>query len=148
MNIKISISILFILFLIFSTIGCISEYTSSGDYILNEGHQSQVFMVKCDNSQILWEIDDTHIKTDTVPIGLDTWVSTHELYWLDMQKGIYTLSAETPNERVTWEIFVEDNKKYISKQESIVEQNEQFSWNETRNEWNEIADRLMLGEEI
>ena len=144
MDMKILVSISFILLLIFSTIGCIHSYSPDDDVILNENNLFQNFsgetcLVKCQ-----WELDGINVKNEELSNSGD--IATYTLNWKELSEGEHKLSLSDGLDGVTWNIYVAPYQEYIAEQESL--QEEQFSWNNTRSEWKDKSDKLMDGEEI
>ena len=134
---------LFILFLIFSSIGCIYEYTPDDDVVLNKEHPSQIFTITTMSSEIWWKINDVTVETDNIPSD-NEWISKYTLNLIDLNPGVYKLSAHTSEEIIEWTVTV----SYDIEREINIEQKELHTWNDVRNEWEEKSNKLMNGEEI
>lgn len=146
MNIKILVSISFILLLIFSTIGCIDNSSPDSDVILNENNPSQEFSGESLFTECQWKLDGINVKNEKLPDVGDT--ATYTLNWTNLSVGEHKLSLCDDLGKVTWIIYVEPYQEYVIEQELIVVQEEQFSWNDIRSEWKEKSDKIMNGEEI
>ena len=141
MNIKSVYLMMFISFFIFSTIGCISEYTPDGDVILNEEHQSQEFVVDNDvYDKLEWYFDDILIKRDNTTGDISNFTLNRN----DHSNGNHILRFDNGIDTITWNINV---IKYDEQDLNII-QEKQFNWNDVRNEWKEKSNNIIYGEDI
>jgi len=146
MNIKILVSTLFILLLIFSTTGCIHSYSPDDDVMLNKSNPFQEFSGKSCLIECQWKLDGTNVKNESLHDVDD--ITTYTLNWSNLSEGEHKLSLHDSFGGITWTVYAESHREYIVEQELIAIQEEQFSWNNTRSEWKEKSDKLMNGEEI
>lgn len=144
MNIKILVSMLFILLLIFSTIGCLmSNVSPETEITLTKDNQIQKFEVTPFVTHVTWSFNDEVVLTEDISEYSRTNTS-YTLDWNDLSNGHHILQVTDECSKVVFHINVIKPKGIQSETENI---EEQFSWNDTRSEWKEKSDKLMNGEE-
>lgn len=146
MNIKILVSISFILLLIFSTIGCLmTDISPTEDVtILTKDYQVQEFIATPFLTQVTWSLNDKVVLTEDLNEISSRNYAIYTLNWNDLSSGRHMLILDDDTSRVEWTIDVIKPEGTQSETENI---EEQFSWNDIRSEWKEKADKLMNGEE-
>ncbi len=133
MNKKLIYLTLFISLLIFSTLGCINEYSPTGEVTLTKDFPRQIFEVDTmSNSNLSWYMDGVLIKDD---YDGDRFDSSHTVEWSDYDTGYHTLLFDTGDETREWKVnIIKTGYKapvYINGEE--VEEIQ--SWEERRSEW-------------
>ncbi len=146
MNIKILISTLFILFLIFSTIGCVmSDISPIEDVtVLTKDYQVQEFKVSPTFSVIAWTLDGVVVLRENLNDFKGRGYTVYTLNYNDLSSGRHVLILTDGISSVEWTIDVIKSERI---QGEIKDIDKQFSWNDTRNKWKEKSDKLMSGEE-
>ena len=146
MNIKILVSISFILLLIFSTIGCLmTDISPTEDVtILTKDYQVQEFIATPFLTQVTWSLNDKVVLTEDLNEISSRNYAIYTLNWNDLSSGRHMLILDDDTSRVEWTIDVIKPEGTQSETENI---EEQFSWNDIRSEWKEKADKIMNGEE-
>ena len=147
MNMKILASMSFILLLIFSTIGCLMSNISPTEdvTILTKDYQVQEFVATpMFLAEITWTLDGVIVLCEDLNMISNRNYAIYTLNWNDLSSGRHMLILDDGSSRVEWTIDVIKPEGIQSETEDI---EEQFSWNDTRSEWKEKADKLMNGEE-
>lgn len=144
MNIKILVSMLFILLLIFSTTGCLmSNVSPETETTLTKDNQIQEFEVTPFLTCVTWSLNDEVVLTEDIS-EYSKANTSYILDWNDLSNGHYILQVTDEVSKAVFHINVIKPEGTQSETENI---EEQFSWNDTRSEWKEKSDKIMNGEE-
>lgn len=145
MNIKIFVSISFILLLVFSTIGCLMyDVFPKTETTLTEEYQVQKFEVTPTFNHVTWSLNDEIVLVEHLNEH-SRFNTSYTLDWNDLSNGHYILKVSDQCSKVVFHINVVKPEEI---QDKIENAGEQFSWNDTRSEWKEKSDELMNSEEI
>ena len=140
--------ILFISFFIFSTIGCIMSDISPTEDVttLTKAYPVQEFRATpMLTANIAWTLDDIVVSHEDLNKVPNRNYAIYTLNWNNLSSGRHMLILNAGSSRVEWTIDVVKPEEI---QDEIENDEEQFSWNDIKNEWKEKSDKIMNGEEI
>lgn len=133
MNKKSMYLTLFISLLIFSTLGCISEYSPDGDVTLTKDFPRQNFEVDtASNTELSWYMDNVLIKND---FEGGVYVSSHTVEWANYSPGWHTLKFDCGDGAKEWKVNIIKTgyeRPVNANEDEVVEVQ---SWEERRSEW-------------